>query len=139
MSGNERRINPRKDCAIPVRFRVLSDGSSRATERVEEGSGRVATMPATKVETMAGIHEGEAVNLSERGICFKSHEALAVGTSLEIYLKLPRELTGRREEEVRCSAHIVHVDSQMDLLGKKAIGASIERFEPVARLSSWAN
>lgn len=139
MSGNERRINPRKDCAIPVRFRILANGSSRAAERVEEGSSRVATMAATKVEAKPGIHEGEAVNLSERGICFKSREALAVGTSLEIYLKLPRELTGRREEEVRCSALIVHVDSQMDVLGKKAIGASIERFEPVAHLSNWEN
>lgn len=139
MPGNEHRINPRKICAIPVRFRILANGTGRAMESFAEESGRVATIPATKVETKQKILEGEAVNLSERGICFKSREQLEVGTSLEIFLTLPRELTGRRTEEVRCHARIVHVDSQLDLMGKASIGASIERFEPVARWSNWAN
>jgi len=139
MTANERRIAPRKDCVVPVRFRILSHEKSHHTEEYAEGAARVATMRVRKADTKARVLEGEAVNLSERGICILSHEDLAVGDILEVYLTLPWELTGRRTEELRCKASVVHVDSKADLHGKRAIGASIERFEAVARLRSWAN
>ena len=122
MSEDERRINPRKPCMVPVRFRVLSG---------IEGVGAVSR----------GILEGEAVNLSERGIFFRSRERLSVGAALELYFRLPRELTGRAVEEVRCSAHVVHVtppETGQDLSG---IGATVERFETVGRAAAqgWPN
>ena len=135
MSGNDRRISPRKECTIPVRFRVMSSGSNRAAEDQAEGSVRLAT----RLQAKTGILEGEAVNLSERGICFKSRENLNVGAPLELYLTLPRELTGRRSEEVRCSARVVYVDAQADLVGRRVVGAAVEHFEPVPTARSWAN
>lgn len=135
MSGNERRISPRKECAVPVRFRITSNGTSHATESALERSIAVAT----KIQAKPGILEGEAVNLSERGICFKSRESLAIGAPLEMYLTLPRELTGRRAEEVRCSARVVHVDLQADHTGRRNVGAIVEKFEALARWRDWAN
>jgi PilZ domain-containing protein len=135
MAGNERRISPRKECSVPVRFRVATNGSSEASESASEGSVAVAT----KLQTRTGILEGETSNLSERGIAFRSRENLAIGAPLEMYLTLPRELTGRRAEEVRCRARVVHVDSRMDARGQKAFGAVVERFEPVKSTRSWAN
>lgn len=135
MAGNERRISPRKECSVPVRFRVTTNGSSRTSATAAEGSIAVAT----KVQTRAGILEGETTNLSERGIGFRSRENLAIGAPLEMYLTLPRELTGRRAEEVRCSARVVHVDARMDAHGQKAFGAVVEKFEPVGAARSWPN
>jgi PilZ domain len=135
MAGNERRISPRKECLVPVRFRVTANGSARALEAAAEGSVAVAT----KVQSKSAILEGETMNLSERGIGFRSRENLAIGAPLEMYLTLPRELTGRRAEEVRCSARVVHIDARMDARGQKAFGAVVERFEPVNIARSWAN
>jgi hypothetical protein len=131
MSGRERRISPRKDCAVPVRFRVLSHATSPEF---------AASGPRQTVSSHArGISEGEAVNLSERGIYFRSRERLTIGAPLEIYFRLPRELTGRSAEEVRCSARVVHVDAETDSDGLSGIGATVERFEPVAMIRNWHN
>jgi PilZ domain-containing protein len=129
MSGKERRISPRKDCAVPLRFRILSHAMPMIGEL--KGEGRT-------IATSRGIMEGEAVNLSERGIYFRSRERLHIGAPLEIYFRLPRELTGRSAEEVRCSARVVHVEEAEngELSG---IGATVERFEPVAMIRNWHN
>ncbi|HTZ72828.1 MAG TPA: PilZ domain-containing protein [Candidatus Aquilonibacter sp.] len=132
MSAKERRISPRKDCAVPLRFRVLSNAAVFATGAPSAAVGGVAV-------ASRGISEGEAVNLSERGIYFRSRERLAIGAPLEIYFKLPRELTGRATEEVRCSARVVHVDQAENGDGLTGVGATVERFEPVAMIRNWHN
>ena len=83
--------------------------------------------------------EGEALNISERGIYFTSREKLHVGEPLEMYFTLPRELTGRGPELVHCSARVVHVDEAADPRGARGIGATVERFEPVVVARNWAN
>lgn len=84
--------------------------------------------------------EGETINLSERGIYFKSSHSLDVGEPIELFLTLPTELTGRSPEDVRCHARVVHVDQGVDAYGRTGIGAAIERFEPANRWrSSWDN
>src|SRR5690349_13720263 len=132
MSGKERRIAPRKDCAVPLRFRILS--SSVAAERVEE---HLQTNP--RLTRSRGILEGEAVNLSERGIYFRCREMVTIGSPIEIYFRLPRELTGRTAEEVRCSARVVHVAPEEGDEGFSGIGATVERFEPIASIRNWHN
>ena len=129
MAGKERRISPRKDCAVPLRFRVISNGTSGVHFERAIGGEALASK---------GIMEGEAVNLSERGIYFRSRERLSVGAPLEIYFRLPRELTGRSAEEVRCSARVVHVEQESSD-GLTGIGATVDRFEPVARIRNWHN
>ncbi|HKV47660.1 MAG TPA: PilZ domain-containing protein [Candidatus Acidoferrales bacterium] len=132
MSGRERRVSPRKDCAVPLRFRIISNAATASP--VELASGRGAGVVASR-----GILEGEAVNLSERGIYFRSWERVSIGAPLEIYFRLPRELTGRSAEEVRCSARVVHVEQPDGNGGLTGVGATVERFEPISMIRNWHN
>jgi len=129
MGGKERRISPRKECTVPLRFRV-----TKAAEQVaRDPAGSVAG------KTSFGTMEGESVNLSERGIYFKSRQRVNVGEPLEMYFTIPRELTGRGAEKVRCSARVVHVESQVDRQGFLGVGAAVERFEPMPSSRDWGN
>jgi hypothetical protein len=134
MSGRERRTSPRKLCAVPLRFRVSTNGRNAAAE-IAASYG----MRDLKVLASAATLEGEALNISERGVYFTSREALQVGEALDMYFTLPRELTGRQPEQVRCSAHVVHVDGETGPLGLRGFGATVDRFEPVMAVRNWAN
>jgi hypothetical protein len=135
MSDRERRTSPRKECTVPLRFRVLANGKNHHAESVR------ATYETRGAKTSGYFEaiEGEAVNLSERGIYFRSREEVKVGEPIEMYLTLPRELTGRSPEEVRCSARVVHVESRADQLGMRGVGAAVERFEPLVAARNWGN
>jgi hypothetical protein len=140
MSSKERRIAPRKVFSIPIRFRVLSNSLVATT--VEAATTAETTREVHMRRAPSGLLDscdGETVNLSERGIYFKSPENVQVGDSVEMYFTLPQELTGRRPEEVRCSARVVHVDRNVDSQGFTGAGATVERFEPINRTRSWAN
>jgi PilZ domain len=132
-TGRERRISPRKDCLLPVRYRVLSNGTpleryvdASYDERVRQSQAQHAT------------YEAEALNLSERGVYFTTREDLRVGAPLEMYFTLPRELTGRSPEQVRCSARVVHVEEREER-GILGIGATVEKFEPVPKTRRWSH
>ena len=127
MGNTERRIAPRKECTVPLRFRVTKDADPSARE-----TGASARTPF-------GTIEGESVNLSERGIYFRSRHRVNVGEPLEMYFTIPRELTGRSAEQVRCSARVVHVEPQADRQGLVGVGAAVERFEPMSSARDWGN
>jgi hypothetical protein len=135
MSGRERRTSPRKECVVPLRFRVVTNGHRAQAEEIAASYG----MRESKLLARAATLEGEALNISERGVYFTSREKLHVGEPLEMYFTLPRELTGRGPELVRCSARVVHVDEETDRRGVRGIGATVERFEPVVVARNWAN
>jgi PilZ domain len=126
MSGSERRVSPRKPCVVPVRFRVAPNGYNGALP-LGGASGYSSTM------------DGEVLNLSESGVYFTSHAKVNVGEPLELFLTLPRELTGRMPEQVRCSARVVHVEDRSDLGGITGVGAIVDRFEAVAAMQDWSN
>ncbi|HXU20628.1 MAG TPA: PilZ domain-containing protein [Verrucomicrobiae bacterium] len=126
MSGAERRISPRKPCVVPVRFRIVANGG-RETLGLREAARSSMT------------HEGEVLNLSENGVYFTSRAKLSVGEPLEMHLTLPRELTGRNPEQVRCSARVVHVEDLSDSGGTAGVGAVVDRFETVAASRDWSN
>jgi PilZ domain len=126
MSGAERRVSPRKPCVVPVRFRIV-ENAGRETLGLREGVRNYVT------------HEGEVLNLSENGVYFTSRTKLSVGAPLEMHLTLPRELTGRNPEQVRCSARVIHVEDLSDLGGIAGIGAIVDRFEAVAAARDWSN
>jgi PilZ domain len=135
MSGRERRRSPRKDCAVLLNFRVVANGASSHLDDTYQAS----EPGVLKGSIYSANMQGKALNLSERGMYFSSHEKLSVGNRLEIYMTLPRELTGRGQEQVRCSARVVHVEDRADLRGAQGIGAVVERFEPVIIARNWAN
>jgi hypothetical protein len=137
MSSHERRIAARKSYAIPVRFNVISEqyamvGATRSTNAAAHANAKfLTTIPLPQL--------GEIVNLSERGIGFKTKQDLKVGESVEIFFTLPTALTGRAPEDVRCSARVVRVERIQDANGMMAVGASIDRFERTAVARNWDN
>jgi PilZ domain len=147
MSSDERRIAPRKAFTIPIKFHAQPSGSALATARTASpASGGLASGARTMVSAVAAkptrvldMQEGITVNLSERGIYFKSAQKMCLGQSVELYLTLPRELTGRSPEPVRCKARVVHVEPISDERGWTGVGAEVERFEPLQRFRTWDN
>jgi hypothetical protein len=138
MSANDRRGVPRKPCAMPVRFIVHSEEFALA--------GDFATHPRSVARNAKyGIaqamvpHEGQTFDLSERGIGFKSQQAVRLGQSIELFFTLPTELTGRAPEDVRCTATVVHADNRCDRDGFTCVGATIKRFERMAPTRTWGN
>lgn len=131
MLSGERRISPRKHCVLALRFRVVVSKHQSAQESAGIGAARASTY--------FGTVEGESVNLSERGIYFRSQKKMTVGQPLEMYFTIPRELTGRTSERVRCSARVVHVESRADTRGMVGVGAAVERFEPMSATRDWDN
>ena len=129
MGNKERRISPRKECIVPLRFRV-----TKAADQLRQRS-----TCRLSARTPFGTIEGESVNLSERGIYFRSRHRVSVGEPLEMYFTIPRELTGRSAEQVRCSARVVHVEPQADRQGLVGVGAAVERFEPMSSARDWGN
>jgi PilZ domain len=138
MSAEDRRIVPRKPYTMPVRFVVLSEELAFAGN-FPKYSTRVANESNSGFDRAVEPHEGETFDLSERGIGFKSQQAICLGQSIEIFFTLPTELTGRIPEDVRCTAKVVHVDDRRDPRGLTCVGATIERFERMTPRRSWGN
>jgi hypothetical protein len=113
MNGSERRLGPRKDVSIPLRFRVSTSNA-------------------------AAVNPGRALNVSEHGLYFCSDHKLVVGSPVEIFLTLPREITGKGPEEVRCSGRVVRVIEDAHLQGQSGIGVQVDHFEYAAS-ARWAS
>jgi hypothetical protein len=156
MSSSERRIAPRKIFSIPIRIRPLaSESLSVAAGSTVSRSATTSTYSAapasaasslmnsavstSKPVRVVDMQEGETVNLSERGIYFKTAQKVKIGQAMEIYFTLPRELTGRSPEPVRCNARVVHVEQYSDERGWTGVGAAVEQFEPLQRFRTWDN
>ncbi len=130
MANSERRDSPRTPCTVPLRFRILAKSLSLATG--DEPLGAKGSIHSANMV-------GEALNLSEFGIYFRSRENLKVGEELEMYLTLPRDFAGRGGEQVRCSARVVRAEERANAQGVRGFGARIERFEPVPVHRNWDN
>jgi hypothetical protein len=137
MSSHERRIAPRKSYAIPARFNVVPE--QHATVGVASVAAAPAHANAKILTTIPLPQQGEIVNLSERGIAFKTRQNLSVGEAVEIFFTLPTALTARAPEDVRCSARVVRVEKDRDITGMMSIGAAIDRFERTSVSRNWDN
>jgi hypothetical protein len=143
--SDERRIAPRKVFSIPVRIRRAA--AEAVTVAAEAGVSSKSIVTSAPLQTSAtsgptkvlDMLDGETVNLSERGVYFRSAQKVKIGQSVELYLTLPHELTGRGPESVRCKARVVHVEQQADDQGWLGVGASVEQFEPLQRIRGWEN
>jgi Tfp pilus assembly protein PilZ len=114
MSMKERRLVPRKSLSVPLRFRI------QKTDEVR-------------------MQTGETVNVSEHGVYFTARHPVKIGEGLEMLFVIPRELTGRNPEEVRCSGRVVHVHPVICQSGHTGIGVQIESFEPVGQRLNLAS
>ncbi len=110
----DRRRETRVDLRVPLKFRPITDPPS-------------------------GEQAAESINLSERGMCVSTTYPLTIGTELEVFLAMPRELTGKPASEVRCTARVVHVQ-RAALSPRSEVGLRVERYEPAAAIRErWAS
>lgn len=115
MSSIERRIDPRVNVRVPLRFRVLNGW---------ETSEQTA----------------EAENISQRGIYFTTAVPMKVGMPVEVSLRMPQELGGKTPSDVRCIARVVRIQDNAAFGGKSGIGLHIERYEAKALIGErWAS
>src|SRR6267143_473741 len=83
MKKLQRHRPPRYLVRIPLRFRLLAS---------PEMPDQIA----------------ESLNLSARGVSFATRFPLDVGTPIQLYLKVPKEITGKPSPEWRCRGQVIH-------------------------------
>ena len=138
MAITDRRTVHRKPYAMPIRFIVISDEFAMSANSLSKSRFAAGVREVAKAQALVP-HVGETLDLSERGVAFKSSQPVSLGQPIELFFTLPTELTGRLPEDVRCTARVVHVDHLRDLQGNIRVGASIERFERAAPTRTWGN
>jgi hypothetical protein len=69
-----------------------------------------------------GEHRAESINVSFRGIYFATKKALGEGEIVEVFLKMPEEVTGEPSTEWRCTGHVVRVEPPALPDGKSQVG-----------------
>jgi hypothetical protein len=57
---------------------------------------------------------------------------------VELFLRIPREVSGEKPTEVRCVARVMHVDPATSG-GKSGVGMCIERYEPLQMRDRWVS
>jgi hypothetical protein len=71
----------------------------------------------------------ESVNLSQTGAFFAIDEPIAIGSAIEILLKMPEQVTGKPATEWRCSGHVVRLQPVDTPQGKFGVGIEFDYYE----------
>jgi PilZ domain len=91
-------------------------------------------------KSTAPDQRGESVNISRRGIFFATDSPPKAGETIEIFLKMPEEVSGEPTTEWRCTGHVLRVKAINSALGKFGVGVQfdcyeVSRFDQERRLS----
>jgi Tfp pilus assembly protein PilZ len=100
---SERRISLRLPLKTALRVRVWKSGS--------------------------GQRSTESVNLSQTGAFFATDVPIAIGSAIEILLKMPEQVTGKPATEWRCSGHVVRLQPVDTPQGKFGVGIEFDYYE----------
>lgn len=114
MNLTERRSSTRLNLKVPLRFRILSG-------------------------TNTGYQEAETVNLSQQGVYFFSNTPPAVGTQLEVQMKMPSAISGQPTAHVRCTGHVVRVERHDFAGGPPGVGVHFDHLEAAAVAGHWVS
>jgi hypothetical protein len=71
----------------------------------------------------------EAINLSARGIYFATDLCLEKGTTVEVQLRMPAEVTGLPASEWRCTGHVVRTELVRLPKGNTGVGVQFDFYE----------
>ncbi len=71
----------------------------------------------------------ESVNVSESGAFFATDVPIAIGSAVELLLKMPEELTGKPATEWRCTGHVVRLQPVDTPRGKLGVGVEFDYHE----------
>ena len=113
MSSSERRIAPRKIFSIPIRIRPLASeslsvaaGSTILKNAATSSYSAAPASPASSLMNSAvstskpvrvlDMQEGETVNLSERGIYFKTAQKVRIGQAMETLFHATARIDGAK-------------------------------------------
>jgi PilZ domain len=77
----------------------------------------------------SGEQRAESENLSERGTFFATDAPLAIGSPVEILLKMPQEITGKPATEWKCTGHVVRLEPRDSPRGKLGVGVQFDCYE----------
>jgi hypothetical protein len=79
----------------------------------------------------AGLAQGRAqsIDLSESGTLLATETAIPIGSSVELLLKMPEQVTGKPTTEWRCTGHVVRAQSVDLPPGKMAFGVEFDYYE----------
>jgi hypothetical protein len=80
-------------------------------------------------ESCQNEQRAESENLSERGTFFATNEPLAIGSAIEILLRMPQEITGKPTTEWRCTGHVVRLEEVASSRGKTGVGVQFDSCE----------
>ncbi len=101
--GSERRNSRRLQCKTALQVRVWKSGP---------------------IERRA-----ESLDLSKTGAFFATDAPIAIGSAVEILLKMPEEITGKPATEWRCTGHVVRLQPVDTPRGKLGVGVEFDYHE----------
>ena len=110
MSSSNRRVEMRIDVRMPIRFRPITNPPSAE-------------------------QSAESLNISEHGLFFWTSCPLRVGEEVEIYLRMPPELS-KKLVQVRWNVRVVHVEPNRTA-GKNGVGVRVETYAAVVEREGW--
>ena len=101
------------------------DGCKESLEPDRRSSRRYSVKTALRIRAWnkdVAEHRAQSINVSFRGIYFVTKTALCEGEIVEVFLKMPEEVTGEPATEWRCTGHVVRVEPPVLPAGKLGIG-----------------
>jgi hypothetical protein len=114
----------------------------KATQQKQRNETRVTVREQVRfrpvTEPVSSEKLAETVNMSMGGLCLATDFPLQVGTLVELFVRIPREVSGERPTDVRCVARVVHIDSGNGA-GKAGVGMRIERCEMIKTHDRWVS
>ena len=81
--ARDRRVGIRHSFRAPLQFRIRNSSVSEQKAEIE--------------------------NLSESGVFFATESPMPVGIAVELLLRMPAEITGKRAADWLCTGHVVRV------------------------------
>ena len=97
----------------------------RATRRLQLNTAlRVRVWKSGPTERIA-----ECVNLSEAGTFFATDAPIAIGSVVEVLVKMPEEITGKPPMEWRCTGHVVRLQPLGAPRGNLGVGVEFDYYE----------
>jgi hypothetical protein len=73
--------------------------------------------------------KAESLNLSEYGVYFATDSLLHEGQTVEIFLRMPQEVSGEESDEWRCTGRVVRVEQIESAFGQLGISVRFDCFE----------
>jgi hypothetical protein len=76
-----------------------------------------------------GVRQAKALDISTRGVYFTTNLAMRVGETVELLLRMPRQVRGADSTLRRFVGRVTHIDARADLQGHSGVGIHLLYWE----------